>query len=279
MLFIFFLADNPLIEDFHRGHDCCSQPARNSSFWPFVCGKDLHLRSITVEIQITQLSLKTIRSCCEAGSSSNKLDVGNEFFSLFWFAFFQTLGNQVLDTLEWRIVRSLSEINFGHGKEFFSKHNFLLIRQLKYSLVSMLIKMRILISAFQQVAMLMLNLSHDFHSTPLIHLICQPVLIGEVVSIALLLLKRIFVEFTRDCLPTNIGSDGALIVDEAFDDWNDVGKLCTNINHQTTFKGEKICREYCWFVHEKPIELICLIKQFDKLLPVLFTAKGWLDVE
>jgi hypothetical protein len=105
----------------------------------------------------------------------------------------------------------------------------------------MLIVMRILISAFQQMTMLVLDLSHNLHSSPFIHLVGQFVLIKKVVSIRVLLLKGVLVKFTGNSLPTNVGSDRAFIVDEAFDNWNYVGILCANIDNQTTLQGEKIC--------------------------------------
>jgi len=102
----------------------------------------------------------------------------------------------------------------------------------------MLVKMRILITAFQQVAMLMLNFSHDFHSSPFVHFAGQIVLVGKVVSIFLFILKRILVELASDCLSTNIGPDCSFVMDEAFNDWNDMCILRPDIDDQTTFEGK-----------------------------------------
>lgn len=87
----------------------------------------------------------------------------------------------------------------------------------------------------------MLDFSHDLHFPPFIHFWCQLILIVEIVSVGAFLLQRVLVKFSSDCLSTNVRSDCSFVVDKTLNDWNYVGKLCANIDHQTTFQGEKIC--------------------------------------
>lgn len=101
--------------------------------------------------------------------------------------------------------------------------------------------MCILVPTLKQMAVLMLNLSHDFHSSPLVHFVRQSVLVGEIVPIPFFLLERIFVKFSGNCLATNVGSDCAFVVNKALNNWNHMGKLCANIHNQTTLQSKKIC--------------------------------------
>lgn len=139
--------------------------------------------------------------------------------------------------------------------------------------------MYVLVSTFEKMTMLMLNLSHDFHSAPFVHFICQLLLVDKIISVAFFILKRVFIKLSSDGLSTYVGSDSRFVVDKSFNNWNDVGVLCTNIDHQTTLQGEKICWENGGFVHEETIELIRLIEELNELLSVLFTAQRWLNIK
>lgn len=185
----------------------------------------------------------------------------------------------MLDTFEWWIFSSFCEVKLRCGKEFLAKNNFLFVRQLKYSFICMFIVMGILVSAFEQMAMLMFYLSHNLHSTPLIHLLGQSVLIGEIISIPFFVLHRMFVEFSGYCLAANVGSDCSFVVNKTFNDWNHVSKLCANIHNQTTLQRKKISWKHCWFVHKKTIEFVGLVEKLDKFLSVLFAAEGRLDIK
>lgn len=98
--------------------------------------------------------------------------------------------------------------------------------------------MRIFIPTFKQMTVLMFDLSHDFHSSPFIHFGGQLVLVDEVISVWTFLLDGVLVKFSSDGLATDVGPDGSLVMDEAFDDWDDVGELCANIDNQTAFEGK-----------------------------------------
>lgn len=175
--------------------------------------------------------MKTIRCCGETSSSSNKLNVRNQFFSLLRLTFLQTLSNQMLNSFEWRIFRSLCKVDLWGCKKLFSKNNFFLIRKLKYGFISMFIEMDILISALKKVTVLVFYLSHNFHSTPFIHFISQLILITEVVSVTFLVLKGIFVKLTSDCLTTYIRSNCCFVINKSLHNWNNMGKLCANIDY------------------------------------------------
>lgn len=185
----------------------------------------------------------------------------------------------MLDALEWGIFRSFAEVDLRRSEEFFSEYDFFFIRQLKNGFVGMLIKMGILISTFQQMAVLMLDFSHDFHSSPFIHFISQFFVIGKVVFISFLVLQRVLIKLTSNGLAADVCSDGRLVVDKTLNYWNNVRKLCANIDNQTTLQCKKICWKHSGLVHEQSIELIRLVEKLNQLLPVLFAAQWRLDIE
>jgi hypothetical protein len=207
------------------------------------------------------------------------LDVWNQLLSLLRLAFFQALRYQMLNSLERWIFRSFGEIDFRCHEKLLTKNDLFLVRQFKDCLVCVLVEMRIFITAFQQMTMLMLYLPHDFHSSPFIHFGCQLVLVDEVVSVHAFLLKRVFVKLSSDCLTANVGPDRSFVVDETFNHWNNVGKLCANIDNQATFEGEKVSRENCRFVHEEAIKFVGFVEKLNKLLPVLFATERRLDIK
>ena len=125
----------------------------------------------------------------------------------------------------------------------------------------------------------MFDLSHDLHSSPFIHFICQSVLIWRVVTISFCILKRIFEELSCYCLSSNIGSYCCFIVNESLNDRNNVSILCANIYNQTTLQGEKISWKDRWFVHKKSIKLIGFVKKLNKFLPILFAAQWWFNIK
>ena len=83
--------------------------------------------------------------------------------------------------------------------------------------------------------MLMLNFSHDLHFPPFIHFIGESVLVDKIVAVPLFILKRMFVQVTSNSLSTNIGPNGAFIVNESFNNGNYMSVLCPDINYETAF--------------------------------------------
>jgi hypothetical protein len=128
-------------------------------------------------------------------------------------------------------------------------------------------------------AVLVLDFSHDFHSSPFIHFGSQLVLVNEIVSVGAFLLDGVLVKLSSDGLSTDVCPDGALVVNEAFNDRDDVGKLCANIDNQTAFKCKEISGENGGFVHKDSVEFVGFVEEFDEFLSVLFAAKGRFDVE
>jgi hypothetical protein len=139
--------------------------------------------------------------------------------------------------------------------------------------------MRVFVTTFQQMTVLVLDFSHDFHSSPFVHFGGQLVLVDEVVSVGSFLLEGVLVKFSSDGLSTDVGPDGALVVDEAFDDRDDMSELCANIDNQTAFEGEEVSGEDGGFVHEESVEFVGFVEEFDEFLTVLFAAEGRFDVK
>jgi hypothetical protein len=128
-------------------------------------------------------------------------------------------------------------------------------------------------------AVLVFDFSHDFHPSPFIHFGSQLVLVDKIVSVGTFLLDGVFVKLSSDSLSTDVCPDGALVVNEAFDDRDNVGKLCSNIDNQTAFKCKEISGEDGGFVHKDSVEFVGFVEKFDEFLSVLFAAKGRFDVK
>jgi len=95
----------------------------------------------------------------------------------------------------------------------------------------MVIVMSILIFTLQQMTMMMLNFSHNLHFAPLIHFVTKFILIDKIISVAFLVLKRMFIKFSCNGLSSNIGSDCSFVVDKTFNNWNYVSVLSANVNN------------------------------------------------
>lgn len=159
VFFIFLARYDPFVKNSHRRHYSCTQPARNRSFCLLVCGEHLHLRTISIEICLKQLSLQTVRSCRKTRTSTHQLNVWNQFFPLVRVTFLQTLTDQLMYTLE-SIFILFVEVNFRSHKQLFPEDHLILVRQLVSSLISKLVVTDALVSTVQQVTVLMLHFPH-----------------------------------------------------------------------------------------------------------------------
>jgi hypothetical protein len=88
----------------------------------------------------------------------------------------------VLDSPE-AVFSLLVEIHLRRHKQLFAEDDLILVGQFKSSLVCMLVIGNGLVLILQQMAVLVLHLSHEFHCSPFIHLVRQPILIREAVSV------------------------------------------------------------------------------------------------
>ena len=96
--------------------------------------------------------------------------------------FFQTLAYEVLNASK-TVLSLFTEVDFWRHEQFFAEDNFVLIWQLEGSLVSVFVVGDAFVPILQKVAMLVFHLSHDFHCSPFVHLISQPVLVAVSVSV------------------------------------------------------------------------------------------------
>jgi len=85
-------------------------------------------------------------------------------------------------------------------------------------------------TTFEQVAVLMLYLSHYFHISPFVHFRSKSIRVMIIIAV-FLSIKRGFVQLSRDSLTSNTGSNNSLGMNKAFNNRNDVSILRANINH------------------------------------------------
>lgn len=78
--------------------------------------------------------------------------------------------------------------------------------------------------------MLMLHLPHYLECSPLVHAVSKTILVAICIAV-FAMSKRVLVEFSCDGLSSHAGSNDALIVDESFNNWDNVGVLCSDIDY------------------------------------------------
>ena len=76
----------------------------------------------------------------------------------------------------------------------------------------------------------MFDFSHQLHATPLIHLVCQLIVVWKTIFVSSIS-KRMTIEFPSDSLPADISSNNTFVMNEAFHNWHNMGVLCPNINN------------------------------------------------
>ena len=70
--------------------------------------------------------------------------------------------------------------------------------------------------------------------SPGVHLLGEETLVQKTI-LKVALGERVFQQFPGDGLPAYVGPDDAFAVDEALDDWDDVGVLCSDVDDEGAF--------------------------------------------
>lgn len=160
ILLVLLARHHPLVKYPHWGHNSSSQPTRNRPLRLFVSCKHFHLRTITIKIYLDQFSLKSIRCCSKARTSTHKLNIWNQLFSLIRLAFLETLTDQVMYAFETFLI-FFWEVDFWSHKQFLSKDDFVFVREFKGCFIRKLIVRNSFVSVLKKMAVLMFEFSHD----------------------------------------------------------------------------------------------------------------------
>jgi hypothetical protein len=183
----------------------------------------------------------------------------------------------VLDAPE-AVFTLFGEVDFGRHEELLAEDDPVLIGEFEGGLVSVLVVGYGFVLVLEEVAVLVLDLPHDLHRSPLVHPVGEFVLVA--VGVAVLAVgEGVAVEFAGDCFAANAGADDALVVDEPLHHRHHVRVLGPDVDHQRALQPEEVGRQHRRLVHEQPVKLVLLEEQLDQLLPVLLAAQRRLDVE